>query len=263
MAGSSTGGSSTADFSTGGGLTEVSRDDLEILAQALASGRIDRLSPTCLQTLALGHLGPAFRAFENLDSAAASLLLDAVLAERRRRGSEVQLVWTGPEEGLRPARRTVTVLRDLFREARRFVVVGGYSFDHAEDLFRPLHEGMARHGVETHFFVDVQLDKGVADSEQKAAEQVRRFRHESWPFGPPYPSFYYDARVHEAAFTSQHAKCVVVDDRWALVGSANFTDRGMRRNVEVGARIDDRAFAETLREQWMSLAKSGRMIRVD
>lgn len=49
---------------------------------------------------------------------------------------------------------------------------------------------------------------------------------------------------------SLHAKCVVADQCGALFGSANFTDRGQSRNVEVGARIAEAGFAPALVAQF-------------
>jgi phosphatidylserine/phosphatidylglycerophosphate/cardiolipin synthase-like enzyme len=51
-------------------------------------------------------------------------------------------------------------------------------------------------------------------------------------------------------YASLHAKCVVVDERWSLVGSANFTDRAQTRNIEVGALLDDPLFAQALLGQF-------------
>lgn len=55
----------------------------------------------------------------------------------------------------------------------------------------------------------------------------------------------------EHVFASLHAKCVVVDERWVLVTSANFTDRGQTRNVEVGVLLDDAGFAGVLEAQFV------------
>jgi len=56
---------------------------------------------------------------------------------------------------------------------------------------------------------------------------------------------------------NQHAKCIVVDDREALVTSANFTDRGQTRNIEVGVLIEDSRFASRLAGQWRGLVETG------
>ncbi len=51
---------------------------------------------------------------------------------------------------------------------------------------------------------------------------------------------------------SMHAKCVVVDRRRVLVGSANFTRRAQTRNIEVGVLLTDEDFAQGLLHQWQA-----------
>jgi phosphatidylserine/phosphatidylglycerophosphate/cardiolipin synthase-like enzyme len=58
-------------------------------------------------------------------------------------------------------------------------------------------------------------------------------------------------------YCRRHAKCVVVDGKRSFVSSANFTDRGQERNIEVGALIDDSRFATQLAQQWDGLVKDG------
>ena len=87
------------------------------------------------------------------------------------------------------------------------------------------------------------------------------FLAKNWPFGPPHPALFYDPRtVSPGAIESLHAKCIVVDERVALIGSANFTDRGQSRNVEVGAMIEDEAFAKAPASQWRSAAAAGAFV---
>ena len=89
---------------------------------------------------------------------------------------------------------------------------------------------------------------------------VDRFYGENWPFGDPRPAVYYDPRtVEPGSVASLHAKCVVVDGRWSLVSSANFTDRGLHRNLEAGVLIEDPTFASRLAEQWLSLVPTRQM----
>jgi len=64
------------------------------------------------------------------------------------------------------------------------------------------------------------------------------------------------------ARTSLHAKCVVVDERWSLVGSANFTQRAQTRNLEVGALIDSAAFARDLIGQFRAATSARAFVRV-
>jgi phosphatidylserine/phosphatidylglycerophosphate/cardiolipin synthase-like enzyme len=85
---------------------------------------------------------------------------------------------------------------------------------------------------------------------------------ENWPFEAR-PDVYYDPRtaVRGPPWVSLHAKCVVVDQRFTLIGSANFTTRGQERNVEAGVLIEDEDFARRLAAQWQSLIDAGTMRR--
>ncbi len=46
-------------------------------------------------------------------------------------------------------------------------------------------------------------------------------------------------------------------DACALVGSANFTDRGQTRNIEAGVLIEDEAPTRELAGQWRGLVAAG------
>jgi len=56
---------------------------------------------------------------------------------------------------------------------------------------------------------------------------------------------------------SLHAKCLVVDRKMCFVSSANFTERGQARNIEVGVLIDDTNPARSLHDQFESLVTHG------
>jgi phosphatidylserine/phosphatidylglycerophosphate/cardiolipin synthase-like enzyme len=58
-----------------------------------------------------------------------------------------------------------------------------------------------------------------------------------------------------------HAKCIVVDERWSLVGSANFTRRTQDRNYEFGLLVEDPHLGHGLCVQWRSLITSGQLSR--
>ena len=243
------------------GLVDVAVADLELLARALEGGRVDGLDASSLQSLGLGHLAGRLAPLDGLDAESALPALQAVTAERHQRWKpRLELVWTGPEAGLRPARDTAVVVRELFGRAEQRVLVGGFRFDHGQEILEPLYRGMAERGVEATFFLDIERAPHGDDPARHAARAVDRFYGENWPFGNPRPAVYYDPRtVAPGSVASLHAKCVVVDSRWALVSSANFTDRGLRRNVEAGVLIEDPTFASRLAEQWLSLVASGRM----
>ncbi|MBX3246045.1 MAG: DISARM system phospholipase D-like protein DrmC [Myxococcales bacterium] len=251
---------------TRSGLTALSTPELEALAAHLADGRLT--APWTFASFAATgfahHARILVRTFGGLDLTAARRLLEAVLAERERPAPRLELVWTGPEAPTSSSRDTWIVVRQLFESARERVIVGGFSFDHGEEIFRPLHAVMRDHGVRTSLFVD--LDQGKITAEvgpAYATARIDRFFRDNWPFGDPRPTVFYDPRtaVPGPPWVSLHAKCVVVDDARALVTSANFTDRGQTRNLEAGVLIEDAGFATKLAAQWRGLVSAGQVAR--
>jgi len=248
-------------------LSGVSTPDLEALLRAVERGELDfPLSATTLLAAGLGGRSEqAAKALAGAQQAGVAAALRAAIAERvHRPPPRLELVWTGPEARSSTTRDTSVVVRRLFEGARQSVIVGGYSFDHGEELFRPLFEAMKQHRVRATFFLDIE---GHTDDPSQANAYARakidEFFIDNWPFGQPRPEIYYDPRtaVKGPPWASLHAKCVVVDQRLVLIGSANFTERGQERNVEAGVLIEDEDFAVRLEAQWRSLIDSGAMRR--
>jgi PLD-like domain len=245
----------------GATLKNVSTTVLGELREALASGLlrtpVDRAS---LAGFGIRHQVEAIeRALAGHKTAACLAILDVALAEREDRRPPPELVWTGPEAPVGAARDTAVVLRALFEGARESVLLAGYSFDHAEEVLAPLHASMRDHGVSAQFFVDVpQVDRHAAAGDH-LARSFAAFVAGSWPFGEPRPRFFYDKRALSPGppWCSLHAKCVVVDGARAFVSSANFTQRGQERNIEVGVLIEDASFASYLAGQWLGLIDAG------
>lgn len=245
------------------GLSDVPLSELRAVRRAVEDGRLG----LPIQEFALVSAGvpqrrcrALGRALAGLDAAGARAALDLVIAERvHRPPPRLQLVWTGPEAKGTSARDTSIVVRQLFESAQHSVIIGGFRFDQGASLFRPLHSGMQR-GMSVTIFVDIEGHAPhPAGAEALANASIRKFLSENWPFGPPYPAVYYDPQSAVAGppWVSLHAKCVVVDDARAFITSANFTDRGQTRNLEVGVLIEDRTFAERLAGQWRALVARG------
>lgn len=243
-------------------LSRVSESALRRVRDAVAAGRVvppvDRAA-----LLGLGirnRLESLVKAFSSLDKTACLSMLDAVLGERSRKRPVPELVWTGPEGVSATARDTAVVVRSLFESARTSVMLAGFRFDHAKEVLTPLHHAMKERGVTAVLVVNIDQAKAVCDPPHQYAEaELSGFVKENWPFGPPCPRIYYDRRACSPGppYCSMHAKCVVVDGRWAFVSSANFTLRGQERNIEAGVLLDDPEFAEHLSMQWLSLIESG------
>jgi phosphatidylserine/phosphatidylglycerophosphate/cardiolipin synthase-like enzyme len=242
------------------GLSRVTTAELARLASAVDRGVLSaplRDAELRAEGFASDELLPVL---EDLDRAALVRLLRAWIADRERRPPpRLDLVWTGPETRGATSRDTAVLVRELFAKARRSVLIAGFSFDHGRAIFAPLHEVMRVHGVTTEIFIDIRerAPAGVA-ADAHARAYVEAFLTRSWPFGPPFPSLYYDPRSAASnAMASLHAKCIVVDLERTFVTSANFTDRGQTRNIELGVQIDDREFAAAVVTQWRSLVEAG------
>lgn len=241
-------------------LTEVATADLERLANELAHATPPALvTKALLSATRLGQLWEAVQALGVLEPRALSALISAVLSERARRpATQVDLVWTGMEGKTAYARPTATVVRELFELAQHHVLLAGYSFDHGAEILEPLHAAMSHRNVSVDVFLHIDRASPRKDVGVHIGREVATFFATNWPFGTPHPAIYVAPRtVDPQLMESMHAKCCVIDERIAIVGSANFTDRGQSRNIEVGARIEDRGFAQALVGQFRAAANAG------
>jgi len=243
-------------------LAQVSTSVLESLLSAVQEGAIaPPLTRAGLAAIGLRNqeelLEPAFR---NLDAGACRAVILAILNERVQKPVTPELVWTGPEYSTSTARDTSVVLTSLFESARNDVVLAGYCFDHPTEVLGSLHATMKTYGVLLRMFIDIpQLEGSTASAHSHIATHCGEFLAKNWPFGTPLPRVFYDKRaaIPGPPFVSMHAKCVVIDGQRAFVSSANFTERGQERNIEVGVLIDDSRFAYHLAAQFDGLVKSG------
>lgn len=248
-------------MSSGKGLANVRTSDLANLLQRIESGRTTcPLTGAGLASAGLGHFAEDLSPLLGMDREVSLYVLRLVMSERRERQTpKLDLVWTGPDPKGGSTRDTAVVVRELFSRARQSVVIAGYSFDNGADILRPLHEVMVERGVKATLFLQIGGD-ALSDMEVKrvATKEVEAFIAENWPFGEPHPQIYFDPRTPRyRSGASLHAKCLIVDERYVLVGSANFTDRGQTRSIEVGVLIEDSAFASLLSEQWRRLIEKG------
>ena len=154
----------------------------------------------------------------------AGLLAGAARAvDRARQRQSLDVVWTGPETGRAAGRLTAATVTDLIGQARREILIVSYA-THSEPAIEAALAAAAGQGVEITILAERHADNPVytATGTPFPGLQALRLR---WPAS---------RRPVGAAL---HAKILVVDQRLALVGSANFTGRGMESNLECGILI--------------------------
>lgn len=196
------------------------------------------------------------------DQQSAIALLNAIIAERDSKRTSVDLVWTGPNSLGSTSRDTAMVIVDLFQSATESVLLAGYSFDHGETILRPLYDAMVQRNVKASLFLDVPRARHQNDTEWHAISSIDEWLGTNWPFGKPTPEIYYCPETATSdSRMSLHAKCLIVDSHTTLVTSANFTERGQNRNIEVGALVEDKTFAKRLAAQWYGLVSEKKMVR--
>lgn len=242
-------------------LSEVALPQLELLLHLVTTGAVAApLTSLGLQARGLGAAWPDVAWLAGLDRPGLEAVLRVAIAERTTRPvPRVELVWTGPEAKVSAARDTAVVLRELFARAERSVLVAGFRFDGGRQLFEPLRAAMRDKGVVVRMFLHLD-DRPGCTADESARRGVAEFLATSWPADGPRPAIYYDPRtVAPGSSINLHAKHVVVDDRYVLIGSANFTHNAMSRSIEAGVLIDDPALAGGLARQWQGLV-DGRLV---
>jgi phosphatidylserine/phosphatidylglycerophosphate/cardiolipin synthase-like enzyme len=188
------------------------------------------------------------------------LLADA-RATSEHIADRVELVWSGPEMPGAGSRDTSVVVRELFSGAESSVLVAGFAISRGKEIFRALAERMAQMpSLKVRMFLNVARDDDERASNEGIVQAFYlsfKTKHWSWE---KYPQVFYDPRALDANFSkraSLHAKCIVIDGLKCFVSSANFTESGQARNIEVGVLIEDRDLAVSIHNQFESLVTHG------
>lgn len=176
-------------------------------------------------------------------------------------GDRIQLVWSGPELPGAASRDTRVVVRELFSTAQTSVLVAGFSISRGPEIFRALADQMAAlPDLSVRMFLNIARDgDNQSSSEGMVNSFYRSFKSKHWPW-KQLPQVFYDPRALETVPSkraSLHAKCIVTDGVRCFVSSANFTQSGQARNIEVGVLVEDRNLAVCLQDQFESLVTQG------
>jgi phosphatidylserine/phosphatidylglycerophosphate/cardiolipin synthase-like enzyme len=253
-------------------LSQLYGPDLAVLASALRSGRLAApYSPMAVQRFVSSS--PADQLAADLQALAKDGFTELQLARlcellAKRQPAEslverlVELVTTGPETNLVTNRDTSIVVRELFANANKSVLLAGYAVYRGQRVFEALARRMEEvPKLKVRFLLDIQRphgDQTLADVLVKRF--VTTFKSQNWPDGVRLPEVYYDPRSLELSpdrRASLHAKCVVVDDAEAFISSANFTEAAHQRNIEVGLLIKLPTLATRLSTHFHALVDSG------
>ena len=193
-------------------------------------------------------------------------LLEKDRSEGRSTEPPIDLVTSGPEAPGISSRDTSVVVRELFAHAQKSVLVVGYAVYQGRRVFEALAQRMKElPDLEVQLFLNIaRPDKDTMGAEILVTRYAQRFRDSQWPSGCRLPEVYYDPRSiadDQPVRSSLHAKCVVVDAERVFVSSANFTEAGQERNIEVGLNIESEWLAKRLIRHFRLLHEHGLAVR--
>lgn len=251
----------------------LNSNELRLLVNGLRSGRLSIPS----SSLQLGRLfqGQTCQAvcqkFDelsalNFTSEQVATLIESILQEREvyrsTEQSVIDLVTSGPEAPGVTSRDTSVVVREMFAHAKTSVVVIGYAVYQGQKVFESLARSMdSSPELQVEFYLNISRGDGdTTKSEILVSRFIERFKSHQWPPGSRLPTVYYDPRSisdDTPVRSSLHAKCIVVDDADLFVSSANFTEAGQERNIEVGLRLNNIRLARKLVEHFRKMAEVG------
>jgi len=262
-------------------LRALGRSALTSLADALGSGRLRTpITRSALATLVpdaqVDAVLAALHALEREGMTPRHIAhVVEILAEERAAGQRmsdrVQLVWSPPDLDRIDARDTAVVVQELFRQAKSSILISTFALDERKRANTLFGELAARMDAEPQLSVRVfanlhsqaprrgRTADNTADPAQRVREFARQIRDEFWP-GTRLPDFYYDPRSLDTDPKRRavlHAKAVIIDARYTLLTSANFTEAAQQRNIEAGVLLDDPRLATRLTQQFNQLLEAG------
>ncbi|WIX85853.1 DISARM system phospholipase D-like protein DrmC [Amycolatopsis sp. DG1A-15b] len=157
------------------------------------------------------------------------------------------IVWTNPRDVPGAEGRTTKAALDLINRAEGSVYAATYSASWGSPHLVALRNALKR-GVDVTVVVDTAQRRDTAEmiSDMLAGAQI-------WTLEQPANDTY----------AVQHAKLITVDDREALVTSANFSKAAAERSLECGLLSTDIAISTGLRERLELLHQYGVLVDLD
>lgn len=161
---------------------------------------------------------------------------------------DLEILWSGPSNGLFPVRRFDQVLYDLVTTASSRILLVTFAASRIDILCSHLQVAL-RKGVQ----VSLVLEAESHSEGQLSYDAIYAFG----AIAKQGCSVYYwplEKRERNAAGRpgKLHAKCAVIDNQ-AVVGSANLTDDAFNRNLELGLLVRNSAVVYQIYDHFMSL----------
>jgi putative cardiolipin synthase len=235
-------------------LRSVPQLDATTHAKLIEARLIEAKSGFAIGVLA-ARLVAAWRAVNPpLAGAAIALALEsAALVQARAAARRSDVVVSGPSSDSTAVRLTSSVISELIHDSKESLLVVSFAAFGVTDVIHELEQA-ARRGVRIDLILESTADQGGTLHGPVGASAAFEaiWRHATlwtWP-----------ASRRPVAGTSRaalHAKLVAADERIALLGSANLTDKALAYNLELGVIIRDPDVVRRMVRHFRSLMQPG------
>ena len=204
---------------------------------------------------AAGRLVAAWRAAEPAPSgdAVALALEAAALVQSSALAQRSEVVVSGPASPSVPVRLTSSVISGIVRGCRESVLIVSFAAFGVADVVTELQRAAER-GVQIDLVLESAEDDGGTlhgPAGASAAFQALRWNAAFWTWPAKRRPVVGGSRA------ALHAKLVAGDERVALLGSANLTDKALSRNLELGILIHERDAVRRIVRHFHTLMKPG------
>lgn len=179
-------------------------------------------------------------------------LQTAALSEQKHRDSQtVELVWTGPESGEIPFRRTEQAILHLLDSARDRITLVSFAVYSIPNIAEALVQA-ARRGVKLTVIVETP-DKLGGENEYGT---LRALGSEAEACSSVY---YWPKNKRKLSDTNKpgslHVKCAVADGKWLFLSSANLTQQAFTINMELGMLVRGGSMPRRVERQFERLVR--------
>ncbi|MBA8792928.1 hypothetical protein FHX74_000522 [Friedmanniella endophytica] len=154
----------------------------------------------------------------------------------RSRSTRIDPLWTMPGQLAQTGPLTSSIPQ-LVNNARTSIVCSTYNFQQTSGLWAALREAAQRDAMRVRVYLDTQAADPKSGWTPPSPAQVAEHLA---------PARVFRTRSLNGKLVRNHAKYLVVDHRFVLVTSANFSKSAEYANVEFGVRIDSPNLAESV-----------------
>ena len=203
------------------------------------------------------HLLPLISSWEKNPTVSSPELSSALLAasktiQLKSKSEKIELVWSGPSTVDNSTRLTEQVICEIIDDSREELFIVSFVAYKIERISNAL-KAAAKRKVKISFLLEQSVGEGGSVSFSSLAV-IKRIL--------PRANFYIWQQNDDAVCGAVHAKCIVADNKAALISSANLTGAAMDRNIESGVYIKGGNLPRQIASQLESLVNQNHITKI-